>query len=322
MRSLLLLLLTFFSQALVAQVYQSRNFLSDDFHTLSYRLQDSALLIGTETGVLCMTKTDTFQLAGQKAVMHKEGKEAYTLETKANQSILRRYDAQFKLLDSLLIAGKVVDLCYGKGKELFVLQSTNTADQDDLAEVLRVKKGKLKNRFFCGMPEGNVTTIAYESKRKYLLIGGASNGAILTRKGGPRYGFSSPHWCYTQSFRHGLFAVYHRYSDASVIEVFKTPGKTAFTLKHELDTTYRIGNSPEESHLAVFSSFDFSPQTDYMLALDHSNALTVFQPSGQPIEQICRNEACVFAFFLHDEVIAWYHKNKKKLIIVQPKKIE
>lgn len=319
MRPIFLFFFAFFSQLLPAQVYQSRNFLSEEFYTLSYRLQDSALLIGTKSGVLCMTKTDTFQLAGQKAVMHPDGKEIYTLETNTDKSILRRFDAEFKLLDSLPVAGKAVDLCYGKGKELFVLQSTNTQDQDDLAEVYRIKKGKLKTHFYCGMPEGNVTTIAYEPKRKYLLIGGASNGAILSRKGRPRYGFASPHWCYTQSFRHGLFAVYHRYSDASVIEVFRTPGRTAFALKHELDTTYRIGNSPEESHLAVFSSFDFSPQTDYMLALDHSNALTVFQPSGQPIEQICRNEACVFAFFLHDEVVAWYHKDKKKLIIVQPK---
>ncbi len=322
MRLLLLVSIAFFTQILSAQVYQSRNFLSEEYHTLSYRLHDSALLIGTQYGVLCMTKTDTFQLPGQKAVMQMKGKEVYTLDTKPNQSILRRYNAEFKFLDSLVIAGNAVDLCYGKRNELFVLQSTNTADQDDLAEVFRVKKGKLKKRFFSGMPEGNVTTIAYEPKRNYLLIGGASNGAILSRNGRPRHGFASPHWCYTQSFSHGLFAIYHRYSDASVIEVFKTPGKTAFALNHELDTTYRIGNSPELSHLAVFSSFDFSPQTDYMLALDHSHALTVFEPSGQALEQICRNEACVFAFFLHDEVIAWYHKDKKKLILVQPKKFE
>lgn len=269
-----------------------------------------------------MTKTDTLTLPGQRAVMHPDGKEATTLETGLDKSILRRYNQDFKLLDSVQLAGKVVDLCYGKGKELFTLQSTNHQDNDDLAEVYRLKNGKIKKHFFAGMPEGNVSSIAYEAKRKYLLIGGASQGAILTRKGRPRYGFASPFWCYTQSFKHGLFAVFHRYRDASIIEVFHTPGKTAFALKHELDTTYPAPNIPDGTHLAIIACFDFSPETDYMLALDHSNALTVFQPSGQPVEQICKSEACVFAFFLHDEVIAWYHKDKKKLIIVQPKKFD
>lgn len=312
------LFLIFLSSLADAQVYNSRNFLNPDYHTLSYHLKDSILIIGTESGIDYFTKTDTLKLKGQRAVLSYNGKEFYTLDKADTGSLIRRYNKKAEIIDSFQLSGQALDISFGKNsKELFVLVGVDKKDPTGLSQVYRLKKNRKKSIFYTGLPASTSLNLCY-SKRK-VVVGSAVQGAIFSRNGRPRYSFSTPQKVYVQSHGFGLFSLLHKQSDASAIEVFKTPGQTLFVLRHELDKMFPT-HEGVNTHKAVFEAFDVSQETDYILALDQSHSLSIFLPSGKPIEQLTRNPSCVFAFFLHDEVVAWYHSEKKKLVIVQPKK--
>ncbi len=289
---------------------ESRNLDDPGYTSLTYSVADSNYLLASTDSLYYQRFDSTIVLKGIRGLFSPNEDQILSMEPHEDSSFLHLYDREAHLIRSIKIGGYLVDAVYSrKSKRFYAL----TKPKEDLnGRLLCIRRhGAIEFDVNIGLPKTHLTTLSFEPRRKWILVGNAVQGVIINKKGRVINSFNTPHFCYTAAHSHKLFSILHQYSDGSMLDLYKTPGESLGLIYHMYKDAYPLPNSEEYSSKARIRCWDLDPHAQYIATLDQSPFLSVYKMSGEVLVRKRIADDVSFCFFSRWNTVMLFHTKDK-----------
>jgi len=281
-----------------AQVIYSINTQKHPFRSFNYLEQKDLSIYADEEGQLKLySHGDSIKLKGDRARIFSNEQQILTYDVHQKKSRLYLYSLEGKLLKKEKLSFSLADLCL-VGDSIYILSRSYKYERGQVAHLYLLNKDlevqKTWNTSFAGI---NGININYYAPTERLIIGAGLEWYQFDLNGNEVFKANVPHSSY--SFVNGeYFSLLDKLSDASYLFIYHEDS-LLFMWETHLEAGYMLNNLFATDH-AVFFSWALSLDGRYVLSLDHSHRLYLYDHQSEEFEEIMQSKNIEFVFFLED----------------------
>lgn len=281
-----------------AQISYSINTQKHPFLSFNHLEEKDLSIYADEVGQLKLySHKDSIELKGDRSRIFDNERQILTYDVHQKKSRLYLYSLEGRLLKKEKLPFSIADLCL-VGDSIYALSRSYKYERGQVAKLYLLNKNlevqKIWNTSFAGI---NGININYYKPGKLLMVGAGLEWYQFDLNGNEVFSEEVPHASYTL-VNGKYYSLLDKLSDASYLFVFQEDS-LLFMWQTHLKAAYMLNNEFATDH-AVFFSWALSPDGRYVLSLDHSHRLYLYDhPSGE-FEEILQSKNIEFVFFLKD----------------------
>ncbi|WP_421753129.1 hypothetical protein [Croceimicrobium sp.] len=281
-----------------AQVIYSINTQKHPFRSFNYLEQKDLSIYADAAGQLKLySHGDSIKLKGDRSRIFDDERQILTYDVHQKKSRLYLYSLEGKLLKKEKLPFSLADLCL-VGDSIYILSRSYKYERGQVTKLYLLNKDlevqKTWNTSFAGI---NGININYYESTKRLMVGAGLEWYQFDLNGNEVFSEEVPHASYTL-VNGKYFSLLDKLSDASYLFIFQEDS-LLYMWKHHLKASYMLNNKFSTDH-AVFFSWALSPDGRYVLSLDHSQHLYLYDHQSEVFEEIMQSKNIEFVFFLED----------------------
>ncbi|QNR23737.1 hypothetical protein [Croceimicrobium hydrocarbonivorans] len=297
-----------------AQISYSINTQKHPFHNFNYLEQKGLSIYADEDGQLKLhSPDDSIELKGDRSRIFDDERQILTYDVHQKKSRLYLYTLEGKLLKKEKLPFSIADLCL-VGDSIYILSRSYSYERGQLAKLYLLNKDlEVQKTWNTRLTGRNGININYFQPSKRLMVGAGLEWYQFDLNGNEVFREEVPHASYTL-VNGKFFSLLDKLSDASNLFVFQEDS-LLFMWQIRLKAAY-LYNSFATDH-AVFFSWAISPDGRFVVSLDHSHHLSLYDHENGECEEIMQSKNIEFVFFLEDGRLAYLDK-KRGIQILKP----
>jgi|GEM_PF-5764773 hypothetical protein len=325
MKTYILSILVCITHLTFGQTLYSRNFHNPEYGILSYIPTSNTLLVPGEKGQLLLKSPNAEKsINGNIGLITPSGNSIISITYGHDTSTIHIYDLSGKLLKEKSIHYPIIDIATDASEKYIYALSGNLSALNEFPVYTYYEPGvptsnllqldcdlQLLNVLDTYLPKGNATSFAVLPNLDQIIVAGGLQGTILNLNGDSITTFKTIHASFVKVNSNKLYSILHEFGDGSYLDIFKSKNDT-ISISKELHKKYRL-NPHVKTSISVFKSWDINHKSSHILTLDHSNSISIVEPSGSIVKTIKHKANSIFVFFINDETIGVYDNKYKKI---------